>query len=174
MRITQEQKDTASNIDWALRDDDFTHVPLIEGRNTEFEGWYSSLLSTLTVIVSTSKIVYSQTDYSEEGGTVRFLLVTPELLIITDVEGLSDSEPRCSTQVVGRKMLTALVPSASMRIDEKSSLAYAWPGFVEVVARYRDVDGPVVYRQSAYRTGATGESSPILDLLAALQADLVA
>jgi hypothetical protein len=174
MRITKEQKDVAGTIDWAIRDEEFLHVPLVDGARAEYARWYAVLLSTLTIIVSTSEIAYSQTDYSEENGTVRFILLTPELLIVTDVEELSSDEPRCSTQIVGRRTLTALTPSASMRLDEDRSHAYAWPGLVEIAASYEGLDDPVVYRQPAYRTGAAEEQSPILDLLASLQIDLVA
>lgn len=174
MRITKEQAKIADSIGWELRDGDFAYVPLQDGAGDQYAGWFAELLSTLTVIVSASEIAYSQTDYSMEDGTVRFLIVTPELLVVTDVKGLSGDEPRCTTQVVGRKTLTALVPSVSMRVDEKSSRAYGWPGFVEIVATYERLDEPVVYRQAAYLTGADEEPSPILDLLAALQVDLIA
>lgn len=173
MKPTKEDVKSSGEIDYRLRQGEFQWVPLVESsRGTTYERWYARLLTTLTLTVNGQKLVYVQTDHRMGGDTVRFLLVTEEVVVVVDVEGLTGDQAQTTTRVVGRRSLTSLAVGASMPIDQEGTASYGWPGQVEIIATYAELDAPIVYTSTGYQLGDSTTPGPILTLLSELQSDL--
>ena len=172
MKTTPRHNEISANIDGAIRAGDFESVPLASGRQIAYVDWYAKLLTTLTLVVGESSIVYSQTDYSVDAGTVRFVLLTEQIVVVIDGAGLQDQEPQICTRVIGRKSLVSFDPTASMRLDQAGTKSYLWPGDVQIAARYTGLSEPLLFTSAGSDADRSEHPGPALGLLKALLEDL--
>lgn len=172
MKLTPEFARTASEIDYELRSERLTYI-LRDG--DRYAHWYGTLLSTLTLLVGTNKLVYTQSAHDDDAGTVTFALFTAQRVIDVRVTGVgenSENAPAVSTRVVPRSTLTSLAVTTSLPIDVEGTAEYAWPGNVEIRATYAGLPDTVLLRGPGAISRDPQVPAPILLLLEGLQQDL--
>ena len=171
MKLNDELSQVSTHLDLELRDDRYGHVFI---RDSRYVPWYSKLLTTLTLVVGTDEVEYTQASHDEAAGAARFVVVTATTVIVVDALNIGEDEteePDVATKIVARASLESLEVSASMPIDIEGSRALAWPGEVSIAARYRGLDGPVGIHGPGALPRQPDEPSPVLRLLSGLKTD---
>ncbi|MGV2983801.1 hypothetical protein ACNPNP_08835 [Microbacterium sp. AGC85] len=171
MLLTKDENDRAQYFDYELRVDgsDFAHVPVGE---KHYVPWYGQLLSTLLVVIGTEDVLYSQTDYVDGEPAARFVLFTADLVVVVDVNDVNVDDADVSTRLIGRKTLEALDVAADQPVGTSGSLAYAWPGHLEVQATYPGLGDVLILKGDGASKIKSADQGPLFTLLAGLRSDL--
>ncbi|WP_337006697.1 hypothetical protein [Microbacterium sp. LB12] len=173
MKIDERLGRISNDLDYAVRNGAFEDVPV---KGERYANWYGQLLSTLSLILGDTTVLYSQTTYdaAKPDHQAQIVLYTGSRVIVVDVADALQDDTDVQTRILSRQSLEALDVSAGMRIDTGGSASYGWPGLLTVTAHYRGLDGEVSISALGVEPHKVDEPGPIMRLLEGLQEDLAA
>lgn len=172
MTPSEDHLKAAGDMDSEFRHGE--HVPMLfsENQADTYSRWYARLLTTLAIIAADAEILWGQMRQYEDEGKAEFTVLTRESILIGYVEGLGGDDPKTGVRVIARRSLSELEVHASMAIDQVGSSAHAWPGNVQIAAKYRDPNELIVFVATPDPRTANDKPARVLGLLAELQKDL--
>lgn len=138
----------------------------------DYQGWYSRLLTSLTIASDGDELIYGFGDASEDSEAVSVALFTSKRVIVAQVPDTSIEEATTTAHAVPRSSILSLSVRASEPVDRKSSAKYAWPGDLEITITYSGLSLPVVIEGASYSPYAEDREAEVWRLVKELQQDL--
>lgn len=169
MAQTQRHVERLGELDNLLRTDENSEL-FSTPDESGFYGWYSRLLSTLTVLTDGEELQYGEARFDD--GKAEFVLYTSTNAITARVSDTADDHAHPVANAVPRRRIHSLSASASMRHDLRGSHLTAWPGTLTIEATYEGLDQPIVAVGNAYDRSTVDHIGSISKLLKYLRDDL--
>ena len=155
-------------MDLYLGSDNFYMVSRTADR--QYQAWYATLLSSVVLLAGDQEILYAYTDHDPTVKDFRIVVFTTALVFVADINPHSDGVP--IVNATRRSSLIGMKLSASERIDTEGRRSYEWPGVLNLVLTYSDLETRVEIVADGVNRYNVKELSPIVALLEGLSADL--
>jgi len=174
--MAQKQDDVAriNNLDHLLRSgegDPFDQKAVVGVDRRSYAGWYSHLLSSLSVLSAGETLIFGQAEMSETG-TAQIVVITTSLVLTADVDAAVDAVENPFVLVVPRASIVSLEMRAGQGVDVQGSRTVAWPESMVIRVKYRGMGKTLELRGAAYVQHDTARTGPIWTLLGEFKSDL--
>lgn len=175
MARDEKAKNTTDEIDRTLRHSPGSDDELLELAMTNYghsyAEWYGLLLSSLTILVGESAVVYGQAKV-REGKSVAVTLFTDALVIYAQADDVTAPHAAFTPRAVSRSTVQYVDITAGMPVNESERMMYEWPGFLHVTASYPGLGEPVVLQGRSFDHYSDDRVSTLWKLAEQLRKDL--
>lgn len=136
----------------------------------KYQDWYASFLTATALLAYGENVVFAYASQGPEEPDRRVVVFTTNLVLVADIDTEADGVP--VVRVARRRSLVSFKLSASERIDARDGRSNEWPGTINLVLVFRDLDKPIEVIGNGANLYAVDKPSSLVSLVRGLSADL--